>query len=132
MFLKVTLVNVIGVLIMSTELRLPQAFWKKGYDVIISVRDLSNKILSLEQNYIVDALMWSKFGNCSSCMREVSIFQEFDQKWPENWGVVLVQAIWFWSLPPSSWIGLKEHRKRNEKHKKIPENSKSLHWTPTR
>ena len=116
--MKVTLVNVIGVLIMSTKLRLLQAFWKKGYGVIISVQDLSNKILSLEQNFVVDAVMWSKFVNSSSCMREVSIFQEFDQKWPENWGVALVQAKWF---APSHLflIALKEHGKRTGKHKKI-------------
>ena len=116
--MKVTLVNVISVLIMSAKLRLLRAFWKKGYGIIIAVQDLSNKILSLEQNFVVDAVMWSEFGNSSSCMREVSIFQEFDQKWLENWGVALVQAKWF---APSHLflIALKKHGKRNGKHKKI-------------
>ena len=46
-------------------------FWNKGYDVIISVDDVTNKILSRDSNYIVDLFMWPKFGNCSISMREV-------------------------------------------------------------
>ena len=29
-------------------------FWKKGYDVIICLHDVTNKILSRDLNYIVD------------------------------------------------------------------------------
>ena len=47
-------------------------FWNKGYDVIISANDVTNKILSCESNYTVDAFMWPKFGNCSISMREVT------------------------------------------------------------
>ena len=32
-------------------------FWKKGYDVIISVHDVSNKILSCDPNFIADVVM---------------------------------------------------------------------------
>ena len=32
-------------------------FWNKGYDVIISVDEVTNKILSRGSNYIVDAFM---------------------------------------------------------------------------
>ena len=46
-------------------------FWNKDYDVIISVDDVTNKILSRDSNYIVDLFMWPKFGNCSISMREV-------------------------------------------------------------
>ena len=46
-------------------------FLNKGYDVIISVQDVINKILLRESNYIVDAVMWPKFGNSSFSMREV-------------------------------------------------------------
>ena len=46
-------------------------FWNKSYDVIISVDDVTNKILSRDSNYVVDAFMWPKFGNCSISMREV-------------------------------------------------------------
>ena len=70
-------------------------FWNKGYDVIVSADDVINKILSRDSNYVVDAFMWSKFGNCSISMREVittSIFKEFDQKNHFFWGVVLVQV----------------------------------------
>ena len=46
-------------------------FWNKGYDVIISVDDVTNKILSRDSNYIVDVFMWPKFGNSSISMKEV-------------------------------------------------------------
>ena len=35
-----------------------KVFWNKGYDVIISVHDVINKILSRDSNYIVDVVMW--------------------------------------------------------------------------
>ena len=46
-------------------------FWNKGYDLIIFVDDVTNKISSRDSNYIVDLFMWPKFGNCSISMREV-------------------------------------------------------------
>ena len=48
-------------------------FWNKGYDIIISVYDVTNKILSRDSNYIVDVVMWQKFGNSNISMREVMI-----------------------------------------------------------
>ena len=45
-------------------------FWYKGYDVLISVDDVTDKILSSDSNYIVDVFMWPKFSNCSISMRE--------------------------------------------------------------
>ena len=50
-----------------------KVFWNKGYDVIISVHDVTNKILSRNSNYIVDVVMWPKFGNSSISMGEVII-----------------------------------------------------------
>ena len=35
-----------------------EVFWNKGYDVVISVHDVTNKILSRCSNYIVDVVMW--------------------------------------------------------------------------
>ena len=46
-------------------------FWNKGYDVIISVDDVTNKFISGDSNYIVDVFMWPKFGNSSISIREV-------------------------------------------------------------
>ena len=40
-------------------------FSNKSYDVIISVHDVTNKILSRESNYTVNVVMWPKFGNSS-------------------------------------------------------------------
>ena len=48
-------------------------FWNKGYDVIIYAHAAINKILSRHSNYIVDVVMWPKFGNYSPSMREVII-----------------------------------------------------------
>ena len=47
--------------------------WKNGYDVIISVHDVSNKILSRDWNYNVNVVIWPKFGNSSISVREVII-----------------------------------------------------------
>ena len=47
-------------------------FRNEGYDVIISVHDVNNKILSRDSNYIVDMVMWPKFDNSSNSMREVT------------------------------------------------------------
>ena len=46
-------------------------FWNKGYDVIISVHDATNKILSRDSNFIVDVFLWPKSGNSSIGMRDV-------------------------------------------------------------
>ena len=48
-------------------------FWNKVYDVMVSVHDVDNKILSRNSNYIVDVVMWPKFGNFNITVREVSI-----------------------------------------------------------
>ena len=50
-----------------------RVFWRKGYDVIISVEDIANKFLSRDSNYIIDVVKWPKFGNCSTSMRKVII-----------------------------------------------------------
>ena len=61
---------------MSQKLATPgllkiKIFRNKGYDVIIPDSDVTNKILSRDSNYILDVVMWSKFGNSSISMREV-------------------------------------------------------------
>ena len=50
-----------------------KVFLNKGYYVIIFLYDVTNKILSRDSNYIVDVVMWSKFGNSDILMREVII-----------------------------------------------------------
>ena len=50
-----------------------KVFRSKGYEVIISLHDVTNKILSRDSNYIVDMVMWPNFGNSSISMREVLI-----------------------------------------------------------
>ena len=69
--------------------------WNKGYDIIVSVDDVTNKILSRNSNYILDVFMCAKFGNCNISMREViitSILYCFDKKNCFFWGVILVQV----------------------------------------
>ena len=48
-----------------------KVFWDRGYDVIIYVHDVTNKILARDPTYIVDVVMWTKFDNSSVSMREV-------------------------------------------------------------
>ena len=50
-----------------------KVFWNRGYDVIIFVHDVTNKILLRDLNYIVNVVMWLKFGNFSISMREAII-----------------------------------------------------------
>ena len=50
-----------------------KVFWNKGYYVLYSVYDFTKKILSDESTYIMDVVMWPKFGNSSICIREVII-----------------------------------------------------------
>ena len=79
--------NMVTILIMSAKMATPgllkiKIFWNEGYDVIVSVHEVFNKILSCDSNYIAD-VMWPKFGNSNVSMRDViiaSALWEFDQK----------------------------------------------------
>ena len=82
-------------ILMISGLLTIKVFWNKDYDVIIYVNELTNKILSRDSNYIVDAVMWSKFGKFSIFTKDViiiSILQGLNQKKHLFWGVVLVQV----------------------------------------
>ena len=50
-----------------------KVFWNKGYDIIIFVHDVTNKMLSRDSSYNVHVVMWSKFGKSSISIREVII-----------------------------------------------------------
>ena len=68
----------VAVLMMSAKLVTQgllktKLFWDKGYDVTIPVNDITDRILSRESNFIVDVVMWPKFGNSSTSMREFII-----------------------------------------------------------
>ena len=68
----------VTILMMSAEMATPdllkiKVFWKKGYDVILSVHDVTNKILSPNSNYNVNVVMWPKFGNSGISVREIII-----------------------------------------------------------
>ena len=57
--------------------------WNKIYDILISVYDVANKVLSHGSNYIVDMAMRLKFANFSISMRQGTmkwILQRFDWK----------------------------------------------------
>ena len=68
----------IAILIMSAKMASPgflkiKVFWKKCYEVIIYVHDVTNQTLSRDSNCSVDVVMRPKFGNCSISIREVII-----------------------------------------------------------
>ena len=69
-------------------------FWNKGYDVIISVDDVTNKILWYDPNYIIDVFIWAKLGNSSISMTEVQpqFYKNLTRKKFFFWGEVLVQV----------------------------------------
>ena len=55
----------VTVFMMSAKMANPgllkiKVFWNKGYDVKISVHEVTNKILSHDSNYTVDGVMWIK------------------------------------------------------------------------
>ena len=54
-----------------------KVFWNKGYYVIYSVYDITNKnhIISyhINSNHIMGMVMWPKFGNSNICIIEVII-----------------------------------------------------------
>ena len=50
-----------------------KVFWNKGYDGIIFVHDVISKIFSRDSIYILDSVMWSKFGNSSISIRKIII-----------------------------------------------------------
>ena len=61
----------VTILMMSAKITTPgllkiRVFWNNGYDVIISVHDVTNKILLRDSNYIVDVVIWPKFVDYSN------------------------------------------------------------------
>ena len=58
-------------------------FWNKVYNVIINAYGVINKIFSTDTIYIVNAVMWPKYGNSDISMKEVIIaliLHKLDQK----------------------------------------------------
>ena len=87
-----------------------KVFWSKGCDVIISVHDVTSKILSHDSNYIVDLVIWPKFANSNISMREAIITQfykdlirkyTFYEGWSwfefNNLGLTLAMALKFYT-----------------------------------
>ena len=59
------------------------------------VCDVINEILSHDSKYIVDVVMWPKFGNSSISLKEIiitSILWGFDQNKQVLCGVLLVEV----------------------------------------
>ena len=60
--LRMVLINMVTILMMSAKMGIPdlfkeKVFLKNVYDVIIFVHDVTNKILSPDSNYNVNAVM---------------------------------------------------------------------------
>ena len=77
-FLKIVLIKKVIILLMSAKMATPSllkimVFWSKGYDIMISVHDVTNRILACDSNYIVDVVMWPNFDNSNISMKEVII-----------------------------------------------------------
>ena len=68
----------VKILMMSAKMVTPglikiKVFWNKGYYVIYSAYDVTNKTLSHDSDYVMDVVMWPNFGNSSICIKEVII-----------------------------------------------------------
>ena len=66
----------VAIFITSAKMAIPGLlkiliFLNKGYDLIIYIHDVTNRILSRDLNHIVDAAMRQRFRNSSTFMREV-------------------------------------------------------------
>ena len=68
----------ISVKLVTLDLLKMKVFWSKGYDVIVSVHDVTNKIILRDANWIVDVVMWPKFG------RFYERSYKFIMIWPEK------------------------------------------------
>ena len=55
-----------------TDLLKITVFWNKGYDVIIPVDEVTNKILPRDSNYIVDVIVWPNFDNSTILSEKLS------------------------------------------------------------
>ena len=85
---KIILINLVIILIMSAKITTPgllkiTGFWNKGYDIIISIDDITNKILSRDSNYFADVFMWPQFGNWYFYERSYHNLN-FIRIWPEK------------------------------------------------
>ena len=48
-------------------------FWNKENDVIIYFHGVTKRVFSRNPSYVVDMVMWPKFGNSNISMKEVTI-----------------------------------------------------------
>ena len=75
-FFWLFLINMVSILMVSAKLATLdflkiKVFWNEICDVITSVDDVTNRILSGESSFIAVVIMWPKFGSSSISMREV-------------------------------------------------------------
>ena len=89
----------VTVLMMSAKLASPgllklKIFQNERYGVIILDCGVTNKILSRDSSYIVDVIMWPKFGKFSISMRGYHNLN-FIRIWPEKTGFFFEGLSWF-------------------------------------
>ena len=76
--LIIVLINMVTIFMMPAKMATLvllkiRVFWNNDYGIIISIHDVTNNFLSRDSNYIIDVVMWPKFGNCSISMRKVIV-----------------------------------------------------------
>ena len=79
--LRIVSIDMVTILMMSLKMATlgflkMKVFWKKVYEVIVFIHDVTKKFLSCASSYMVHEDMWPKFGNSSISMREV-IYPQF-------------------------------------------------------
>ena len=74
-----------------------KVFWSKGYDVVISVRDVTSETLSADSNYIVDVVMLLKFSSARISIRETIFFESYSWFKFNNLGLPLGMTLKFYT-----------------------------------
>ena len=86
--------------------------WNKGYNITISVHDITSKSLSCDSNYVVNMVLWPKIGNSSISLRELSWIWQKNKKFL---GMFLVQLQQYLGLALGT--GLKFYTSKRVKTK---------------
>ena len=107
------MINIVTILMMSANIATPglhkiKAFWRKCFNVIISVYDVTNKILSRDSSCNVNVVMWPKFGNSiisvkekpqfyKDLTRKTAFFEGLARFKFNNWGLALGTNLKFYT-----------------------------------
>ena len=80
--LSVTEILMIPIKLATQDIFKIKVFWNEEYDFITSVYSVINESFSRVLNYVVDLVIWPKFGNSSISFTEVVMNKRLFEGWP--------------------------------------------------